>query len=152
MTDCLSASPPQNRSFHIAKGKTASKWIINGSGQMPTLCELPSTLGAPWKARTRHSPTAFASCGLTPVSAHAYTQVVLCVDHKENGKNGQPLKVGQNCAVVQGLEYEVRGAKVEKADIDCSNGIIHVIDSVMIPGALAHALFLCAPPRAVFVC
>ena len=33
----------------------------------------------------------------------------------------------------QGLEYEVRGAKVEKADIECSNGVIHVIDSVMIP-------------------
>jgi len=22
--------------FHVAKGKTASKWIVNGSGQMPT--------------------------------------------------------------------------------------------------------------------
>jgi Fasciclin domain len=72
--------------FHVCKGKTASKYIISGSGQMPTLCELPSTLGAPWK-------------------------VTLVVDHKMNGKNGQPLVVGQNCAVVQGLQYEVRGGK-----------------------------------------
>lgn len=96
------------RLFHVAKGKTASKWIINGSGNMPTMCELPDPKMGSWK-------------------------VVLTVDHKMNGKNGQPLVVGQNCAVVQGLEYEVRGAKVEKADIDCSNGIIHVIDTVMIP-------------------
>jgi hypothetical protein len=54
---------------------------------------MPSKLGAPWKA-------------------------VLCVDPEMNGKNGKPLKIGQNCAVVQGLEYEVRGGVVEKADID----------------------------------
>jgi hypothetical protein len=41
----------------------------------------------------------------------------------------------------QGLQYEVRGAKVEKADIECSNGVIHVIDSVMIPDVK------CVPPR-----
>ena len=60
-------------------------------------------------------------------------KVTLHVDHKMNGKNGQPLYIGQNCATVQGLQYEVRGAKVEKADIECSNGVIHVIDAVMIP-------------------
>ena len=92
----------------MAKGKTASKWIVNGSGQMPTLCELPDPKIGSWK-------------------------VVLCVDEHDNGKNGKPLKIGQKCATVQGLAYEVRGATVEKADIECSNGIIHVIDTVMIP-------------------
>jgi len=100
----------------VIKGKTLSKHIINGSGQMPTLCELPDPKVGTWK-------------------------VTLVVDHKENGKKGAPLKVGQNCAVVQGLQYEVRGAKVEKADIECSNGVIHVIDSVMIPDVK------CVPPR-----
>jgi uncharacterized surface protein with fasciclin (FAS1) repeats len=31
------------------------------------------------------------------------------------------------------MAYEVRGGKVEKADIECSNGVIHVMDSVLIP-------------------
>ena len=91
--------------FHVSKGKTASKWIVNGSGQMPTMCELPDPKSGTWK-------------------------VVLCVDPKSNGKNGAPLVIGQNCATVQGLEYEVRGGKVEKADIECTNGIIHVMDTV----------------------
>jgi uncharacterized surface protein with fasciclin (FAS1) repeats len=34
---------------------------------------------------------------------------------------------------VQGLAYEVRGGKIEKADVECTNGVIHVLDSVMIP-------------------
>ena len=94
--------------------------------------------------------------------------MVICVDEKENGKNGAPLKarsalrrraplpppsrsaavapasplpvrpfvraqVGQKCPVVRGLTYEVRGGKVEKADIECSNGVIHVVDTVLIP-------------------
>ncbi len=133
----------------MAKGKTVSKYIINGSGQMPTLCELPDPKIGSWK-------------------------VVLCVDEENNGKNGKPLVVGQKCATVQGLAYEVRGGKVEKADIECrcaracaalaarvrawqrararavfahltegpafrpapsphSNGVIHVLDTVLIP-------------------
>ena len=103
----------------MIKGKTLSKHIINGSGQMPTLCELPDPKIGAWK-------------------------VTLCVDDVENGKKGAALKVGQKCAVVQGLSYEVRGAKVEKADIECSNGVIHVIDSVMIPGALLLRALLVA--------
>ena len=43
-------------------------------------------------------------------------QVVLCVDEKDNGKNGAPLVLGQKCATVQGLAYEVRGGKVVVAE------------------------------------
>ena len=89
----------------------ASQYIVNGSGQMPTMCEIPDPkrpdLGK-WK-------------------------VVICVDEKENGKNGAKLKIGQKCATVQGLAYEVRGGYVEKADIECTNGVIHVMDTVLIP-------------------
>ena len=80
----LTRPPPRClQSFHVCKGKTLSKYIINGSGQMPTLCELPDPKIGAWK-------------------------VVLCVDEKDNGKNGKPLVVGQKCATVQGLAYEVR--------------------------------------------
>ena len=71
-----SRGPAPLQSFHVIKGKTLSKHIINGSGQMPTLCELPDPKVGTWK-------------------------VTLVVDHKENGKKGAALKVGQNCAVVQ---------------------------------------------------
>lgn len=42
----------------------------------------------------------------------------------------KPLKV-----TVDGAEISVGGAKVVKADIKCSNGVIHVIDSVILPAA-----------------
>jgi hypothetical protein len=32
------------------------------------------------------------------------------------------------------------GGYVEKADIECTNGVIHVMDTVMIPGALGVAM------------
>ena len=64
---------------------------------MPTMCEIPDPkrpdLGK-WK-------------------------VVICVDEKENGKNGAKLKIGQRCAVVQGLDYEVRGTSIPNGRRDC---------------------------------
>ncbi|MGI9471670.1 MAG: fasciclin domain-containing protein [Rubripirellula sp.] len=41
---------------------------------------------------------------------------------------GSPLKVD-----VQGEKITVGSAEVLKADIDCSNGVIHVIDTVLLP-------------------
>ncbi|MDP9001073.1 MAG: fasciclin domain-containing protein [Myxococcota bacterium] len=41
---------------------------------------------------------------------------------------GKDLKISQNAGTVM-----VDGAKVVKADIACSNGIIHVIDAVVLP-------------------
>jgi len=41
---------------------------------------------------------------------------------------GQSLAIGQ-----QGGTITVNGAKVIKADIACSNGVIHVIDAVLLP-------------------
>lgn len=42
--------------------------------------------------------------------------------------NGQELTIAVNDGVVS-----VDGAKVTKADIECSNGVIHVIDTVLMP-------------------
>ena len=41
---------------------------------------------------------------------------------------GQDLKIAQ-----KGGDVMVNGAKVVKTDIACSNGVIHVIDTVLIP-------------------
>jgi uncharacterized surface protein with fasciclin (FAS1) repeats len=43
---------------------------------------------------------------------------------------GQPLSIA-----VKGQEVHVNNAKVVKADILCSNGVIHVIDAVVLPPA-----------------
>lgn len=43
---------------------------------------------------------------------------------------GQSLKVS-----VKGNTVSINGAKVIKADIPCSNGVIHVIDAVLLPPA-----------------
>jgi uncharacterized surface protein with fasciclin (FAS1) repeats len=47
---------------------------------------------------------------------------------------GQPVKIEAS-----GGEVRVNGAKVIKADIACSNGVIHVIDSVLLPPKSASA-------------
>lgn len=83
-----------------------SKWIINGSGQFPTTCNIPNPNGGIYNVK-------------------------MYVDEEENGKGGKALKVGQKCNIVQGLASEVRGAKVIQADIECSNGVIHVIDGAL---------------------
>lgn len=49
---------------------------------------------------------------------------------KPNTVNGLPLDI-----VVRGGKVYVNGAQVESADIVASNGVIHVIDSVLLPGA-----------------
>jgi uncharacterized surface protein with fasciclin (FAS1) repeats len=41
---------------------------------------------------------------------------------------GRPVSFGAS-----GTTLTVNGAKIVKADIDCSNGMIHVIDAVLIP-------------------
>jgi hypothetical protein len=104
--DCLC------RSYHVLKGKTVSKWIINGSGQFPTTCNIPNPNGGIYNVK-------------------------MYVDEEDNGKNGKPLKVGQKCNIVQGMASEVRGGKVIQADIECSNGVIHVIDGA--PPGLTHS-------------
>lgn len=42
--------------------------------------------------------------------------------------NGEDLKI-----MVEGGKVMINGAKVEKADIQTSNGIIHVVDTVLLP-------------------
>jgi len=44
-----------------------------------------------------------------------------------------PTLAGQRVAIRAGSDVTVAGAKVVKADIRCSNGVIHVIDTVILP-------------------
>jgi uncharacterized surface protein with fasciclin (FAS1) repeats len=42
--------------------------------------------------------------------------------------------MGQSLAIASsGGAVTVNGAKIVKADIKCSNGVIHVIDAVLLP-------------------
>lgn len=49
--------------------------------------------------------------------------------------NAKTLNGQQIDLVAQGGNLTVDGAKVVKTDIECSNGVIHVIDSVILPPA-----------------
>jgi len=50
------------------------------------------------------------------------------------GKVMDPATAGGATVHVDGRDgVTVNGAKVTKADINCSNGVIHVIDSVLLP-------------------
>ncbi len=51
-----------------------------------------------------------------------------------NGKQARPQSVhGENLSVDGTHGVTVNGAKVTTADINCSNGVIHVIDTVIMP-------------------
>lgn len=51
-----------------------------------------------------------------------------------NGKHSHPASVqGENLDVDGTNGVKVNGAKVTTADIGCTNGVIHIIDTVMMP-------------------
>src|SRR5579859_3712235 len=57
--------------------------------------------------------------------------------------NGKEVKI-----MVEGGKVMVDGANVTKTDIKCSNGVIHVIDSVLLP----HGWRLCSPAAVSSLC
>ena len=63
---------------------------------------------------------------------HVLSGKVMAAD--VTGKTMSPASVGGEALQVDGTNgVTVSGAKVVKADIACSNGVIHVIDSVILP-------------------
>lgn len=50
-----------------------------------------------------------------------------------NGKKAKTVEGAEASITVKDATVMVDAAKVEKTDIDCSNGVIHVIDSVIMP-------------------
>ena len=52
---------------------------------------------------------------------------------KLNGKGAKTVEGSEVLIKVDGKTVTVDGAKVEKTDIECSNGVIHVIDTVIMP-------------------
>jgi uncharacterized surface protein with fasciclin (FAS1) repeats len=52
-----------------------------------------------------------------------------------NGKKAKTVEGSEAAIKVKGKSVMVDAAKVEKTDIECSNGVIHVIDSVIMPAA-----------------
>ena len=50
-----------------------------------------------------------------------------------NGKTAKTVEGAEAAIKVDGATVMVDAAKVEKTDIDCSNGVIHVLDSVIMP-------------------
>lgn len=56
-------------------------------------------------------------------------------------KNGTKVKTaeGSTFTVKVGKSVMVNNAKVTKTDVEATNGVIHVIDTVIMPGGNAHA-------------
>ncbi len=55
---------------------------------------------------------------------------------KMNGKMAKTVEGSSLNIAVMGKVLEVNNAKVTKADIEASNGVIHVIDTVLMPKAM----------------
>jgi uncharacterized surface protein with fasciclin (FAS1) repeats len=57
--------------------------------------------------------------------------IKITLDTKTGGKG--VVRVGCKEAGKQGLASAVIGGAITKTDIECTNGLIHVIDAVLIP-------------------
>ena len=69
------------------------------------------------------------------LSLHAIPEVVSAGDAL-NAKKVETLSGGALEFVVNNGLFQVNGVTIVKTDIICDNGIIHVIDAVLLPGAL----------------
>ena len=68
------------------------------------------------------------------LTLHVLSGKVMAAD--VTGKTMSPASVGGEALHVDGTDgVTVSGAKVVKADIACTNGVIHVIDKVILPKA-----------------
>jgi len=88
---------------------------------------------------------AFAKLGdkaasLTPeqlkdiLSLHVVPSVAYSTDVK-SGESVESLQGGKLVFAINGQDVSVNGAKIVKTDILTSNGVIHVIDTVLVPGS-----------------
>jgi len=50
-----------------------------------------------------------------------------------NGKTAKTVQGGELKIKVEGADVSIDNAKVVKTDIECTNGVIHVIDTVVLP-------------------
>jgi uncharacterized surface protein with fasciclin (FAS1) repeats len=48
-------------------------------------------------------------------------------------KSAKTVQGGEVAITVEGEKVKVDGANVTATDIDCANGVIHVIDAVIVP-------------------
>jgi uncharacterized surface protein with fasciclin (FAS1) repeats len=68
------------------------------------------------------------------LTLHVMSGKVMATD--VTGKKLSPASVNGEALHVDGMSgVSVNGAKVVTADVDCTNGVIHVIDTVMMPKA-----------------
>ncbi len=68
---------------------------------------------------------------------HVVSGTVMAVDAmKMNGKTAKTVQGSDLNISVMGKVLEINNAKVTKADIVASNGVIHVIDTVLMPKAM----------------
>jgi uncharacterized surface protein with fasciclin (FAS1) repeats len=68
------------------------------------------------------------------LTLHVMSGKVMAAD--VTGKKLSPASVNGEALHVDGMSgVSVNGAKVVTADVDCTNGVIHVIDTVLMPKA-----------------
>jgi len=79
---------------------------------------------------------------------HAVGGIVKSTDLK-NGMNVTTLAKAQVTVTISGKTVKVNDATVTTADVMCSNGVIHIIDKVLMPPAMAKAAATMAKAAAV---
>ncbi|MGZ0167236.1 MAG: fasciclin domain-containing protein [Planctomycetales bacterium] len=103
----------------------------------------PFTVFAPTDAAFAKLPKGTIESLLKPESKGALTNILTYHVVSGSVKSGQVVKLsnattlnGQRVDItVKNGEVSVDGAKVVAVDIECSNGVIHVIDSVILPSS-----------------
>ncbi len=114
---------------------------VTAAGLAETLgAEGPYTVFAPTNAAFEALPEGTLDALLKPENKEVLTQILTyhVVEGEVMSTDIQPGKVptveGEDLTIkVDGSTVTVNGATVEAADVEASNGVIHVIDEVLVP-------------------
>ena len=122
---------------------------VQEAGLVETLqSEGPFTVFAPTNAAFEALPEGTLEMLLKPENKNKL-QAVLTYHVVSGEVMSSDLKNGMMAETVQGSKAEIKlnngmayvdGAKVAMADIDASNGVVHVIDQVILPPSIEEAL------------
>ncbi len=105
----------------------------------------PFTVFAPTEEAFKNLPEGTVDMLLKPENKDKLVSVLTY--HVVSGKANAAAVTGQKewktvegspVTITTGADVKIQNAKIIKTDIECSNGIIHVIDQVILPPALAE--------------
>ena len=149
---------PKNDLASVAKRAGSFKTLlaaIEAAGLSDALAgDTPLTVFAPTDEAFKALPKGTVESLLKPENRNQLREVLMlhAVSGKVsagdalNAKTAKGLNGGKLHFKIDGGTFKVNGATITKTDIACDNGVIHVIDTVLLPETKSTDCESCCPP------